>query len=95
MTNATQKLTNTKPTGINIFGWLQLLFIALKLINVGGDTPISGVFYWSWWWVLSPAWIIGVLVLLGVLLGALGKKLERRNARKQAQAKIDAILGGE
>jgi hypothetical protein len=34
-------------------------------------TPIvlelTGVISWSWWWVLSPVWIGGILLVLGVL----------------------------
>lgn len=46
--------------GINFAGLLTVLFIGLKLCNV-----IS----WSWWWVLSPIWILTLvtLVLLGIL----------------------------
>jgi hypothetical protein len=33
-------------------------------------TPIvlklTGVITWSWWWVLSPMWISGILLVLGV-----------------------------
>lgn len=34
--------------GIGFTGVLTVVFIVLKLI---------GVINWSWWWVLSPAWI--------------------------------------
>ena len=44
--------------GIGFIGGLQLVFIALKLLD-----KID----WSWWWVLSPLWIIW-----GVVFGALG-----------------------
>lgn len=51
--------------GIGFAGALTLLFIGLKL----GD-----VIAWSWWWVLSPAWIsagIAVVVLLVMVAVAL------------------------
>lgn len=35
-------------------GMLSTLFIGLKL----GD-----IIDWSWWWVLSPIWISGVIVV--------------------------------
>lgn len=34
-----------------------ITFIVLKLV---------GVITWSWWWVLSPMWISGILFVLGV-----------------------------
>ncbi len=43
---------------------LTLLFVGLKLAEVGV------VATWSWWWVLSPIWIsllIWVVVIGGVL----------------------------
>lgn len=41
--------------GIGFLGALQILFIALKLLN-----KIT----WSWWWVLSPTWISLLMVIL-------------------------------
>lgn len=49
--------THHTSGGIGFCGLLTILFVALKLTNV-----IS----WSWWWVLSPLWISGLLGL-GVL----------------------------
>lgn len=46
--------------GIGFLGGLQLIFITLKLID-----QIN----WSWFWVLSPIWIVGsfiCFILLGV-----------------------------
>lgn len=51
------KDTNTTSGGMGFVGALQILFIALKLLN-----KID----WSWWWVWSPTWIsilIGILVI--------------------------------
>jgi hypothetical protein len=28
---------------------------------------LTGVISWSWWWVLSPMWIGGILLVFGVL----------------------------
>ncbi|WP_406042726.1 hypothetical protein [Succinimonas sp.] len=39
---------NTTSEGVGLAGLLLVAFIVLKLTHV-----IS----WSWWWVLSPAWI--------------------------------------
>jgi hypothetical protein len=45
-------------SGIGFTGLLTVLFIGLKLANV-----IS----WSWWWVLSPIWIMFVLVTVLII----------------------------
>lgn len=41
--------------GIGFTGLLLIAFIVLKLCNV---------INWSWWWVLSPAWIPAAIALL-------------------------------
>lgn len=51
----------TSSSGIGFTGCLLIAFIVLKLCNV---------ITWSWWWVLSPAWIAAGIVLL--LLAAIG-----------------------
>lgn len=63
----------TSSNGIGFTGTLLIAFIVLKLCNV-----IS----WSWWWVLSPAWITAAIVL--VLLSVLGiiKYSEYRKNKK-------------
>lgn len=48
-------MANSSSGGIGFFGLLTVAFIVLKLCNV---------ITWSWWWVLSPIWIIVVLILL-------------------------------
>ena len=40
---------------IGFVGLLTILFIGLKLTNY---------ITWSWWWVLSPIWIMACFVLL-------------------------------
>jgi len=44
----------TTSTGIGFSGLLTIVFIVLKLTKV---------IDWSWWWVLSPAWIPTALVV--------------------------------
>lgn len=47
--------------GISFFGLLAIVFITLKLAQIG---PVAT---WSWWWVLSPIWIpfaLSILILL-------------------------------
>ncbi len=40
----------------------MIIFIGLKL---------TGVISWAWWWVLSPLWIGGILVVVGAAYGLL------------------------
>jgi hypothetical protein len=55
---------------VGFLGALGLIFITLKL---------TGFIDWAWIWVLSPLWIIAILILLVVLVGfifaALGHKV--------------------
>lgn len=55
---------NESTSGVSFLGLLTLLFIALKLTD-----KID----WSWVWVLSPAWIPTVIVLILILVIALIK----------------------
>lgn len=50
-------INKTPYIGVGIGDILQIVLIVLKL---------CGVIDWSWWWVLSPTWIVfGVLLLCG------------------------------
>ena len=55
---------------VGFLGTLGLIFITLKL---------TGVIDWAWIWVLSPLWVVAILVLLVVFIGfvytALGHKV--------------------
>lgn len=44
--------------GIGFVGLLTILFIGLKL---------GKVIDWSWWWVLSPMWIVGIVWIAVIL----------------------------
>lgn len=51
---------NRSTGGTGLPGLLLVAFIILKLL---------GKITWSWWWVLSPAWIpLGLLGLVIVVL---------------------------
>jgi len=60
------KLPTRKARHLEIpadIGWVALItFMVLKL---------TGIITWSWWWVLSPMWISGILLVL-TLTGLLG-----------------------
>jgi hypothetical protein len=49
---------------------------------------LTGLIGWSWWWVLSPTWISGILLapVLCVLLVLLGWHLFRRAASSEELA---------
>lgn len=53
--------TVAQSSGVGFFGILALIFIGLKLAEVGV------VATWSWWWVLSPLWL-PLAVGLGVVI---------------------------
>ena len=55
------KVKTVSSGGISFFGLLAIVFITLKLAQIG---PVAT---WSWWWVLSPIWIpfaLSILILL-------------------------------
>jgi len=41
--------------GIGFVGLLTIVFIVLKLTNF---------IAWSWWWVLSPLWVIPLMMIV-------------------------------
>lgn len=46
---------NNTSSGIGFTGVLTIAFIVLKLAKV---------ITWSWWWVLSPLWIVVIFIIL-------------------------------
>lgn len=48
------KSSSSSSGGVGFVGLLTILFIGLKL---------TGYIDWSWWWVLSPIWIITLLLI--------------------------------
>lgn len=59
---ALQESSSSTGGGIGFVGLLTIVFITLKLL---------GVITWSWWWVLSPIWIVALLLLAALLIGIL------------------------
>lgn len=45
--------------GVGFAGLLTIAFIVLKL---------TGHINWSWWWVLSPLWIVLAIVIFILLI---------------------------
>ena len=64
-------------TGIGFSSLLQVAFIVLKLCKV---------INWSWWWVLAPLWIDGIVLLIAILgliiVRLLEKKIERERHKE-------------
>lgn len=69
-------MSDTKASGgIGFTGLLLLLFIALKL---------CGVIDWSWWWVLSPVWImVGAVIAFIGAFACIAAAVEVWKARKK------------
>ena len=53
---------NNGSKGWGYGGILFLIFLTLKLANLGI------VASWSWWWVFSPIWIPTALVIVFVII---------------------------
>lgn len=65
---------NVSGGGTGFTGLLTIVFIVLKLTHM---------IDWSWWWVLSPIWILVALILLILLVAFLiGVISERRRYGK-------------
>ena len=47
--------SSSSSSGIGLLGLLTIVFITLKLL---------GKIDWSWWWVLSPLWMIIPIILV-------------------------------
>jgi hypothetical protein len=70
MADSTKSIRTSSFPTVSI---LTMLFVTLKL---------CGVIDWSWWWVLSPLWIMAAIVvlilLLAVSLAVVGWMLDRK-----------------
>jgi hypothetical protein len=74
--------------------FLFLLFFVFLVLKLAGATD------WSWWWVTSPIWLPGALVLAGMALLAVtgvsvykivSATLRRQNARRGGRASADVL----
>ncbi len=70
------------PGSVGVWIWNRgqdLWVLSLPALIV---LKLTGVIDWSWWWVLSPLWISGILLapVLCVLLVLLGRHMFRRAA---------------
>ncbi len=77
-------MSETKSSGIGVFGLLGVLFVGLKLADY---------IDWSWWWVTVPFWgpfavllvPFGVIVFLIAVLVAV--EIAKDVAKKQGKSK--------
>jgi hypothetical protein len=60
--------------------------LSFLLVTTPIVLKLTGVIAWSWWWVLAPTWISGILAVLS--LGGIVVLL-RRDARKKMRMLID------
>jgi hypothetical protein len=65
--------------GSSLPGIALIVFIVLKLTGVVG---------WSWWWVLSPIWISGILFVLRLCALVVALHIE---ARRHMRAFMDQL----
>ena len=65
----------TRTNGLGIGTVLFLIFLTLKLAEVG---PVA---QWSWWWVTSPLWIplalVGVIVAIAIGIAVVAHKFKK------------------
>lgn len=59
-------------------GLLTVAFVVLKLCKV---------IDWSWWWVLSPIWIVVGIVLIALIVKAAMEVREEDKAKSQPRPK--------
>ena len=52
-------MSRSNSGGIAVTGWLQVVFIVLKLLKLVN---------WSWWWVLAPTWITASIYLVLIII---------------------------
>lgn len=60
---------NNTSAATDFVGMLTIAFIVLKLLD-----KID----WSWWWVLSPVWIVAGMAFLIATFGAIGEVIQNR-----------------
>lgn len=54
MTKVNKSIDITMEFNMGLIGWILILFVGLKL---------TGFIMWGWLWVLSPIWLLMLLIL--------------------------------
>ncbi len=87
MYRARQRVARRRRTRFSVPGpWPGLVLIAFIVLKLTGVTD------WSWWWVLSPIWIGGIVLVLALCAGVV---LLRREGRRQMHAWMDYFVAGD
>lgn len=74
--------SSSSSSGIGIFGLTFIVFLVLKLAEIGV------VAHWSWWWVTAPLWMPTCLVI-AILIGYVIVIIVRYFARKKKYKKFN------
>lgn len=61
-----------KSNGLGLGGILTIVFVTLKVLEIG---PVAA---WSWWWVLSPLWIGLIVFILLIVIIAILAEISRK-----------------
>ena len=56
------KESSKQSSGIGIFGLTFIVFLTLKLAQIGI------VAKWSWWWVTAPLWMPMTILIVGLII---------------------------
>ena len=72
--------SNSSTSGLGFTSLLLLAFIVLKLCKV---------IDWSWWWVLSPAWITACIAFIVLAVFFILKKSDKENKNPTYKRKLE------
>jgi hypothetical protein len=86
----TIKVKRPQSTAARVWIAAQGVLFPVVLVTVI-VLKLTGVVDWSWWWVLSPLWISGLLLVLVVCALLIAARLQ---ARRQARVWAD-MAGSE
>lgn len=59
---------NSNSNGMGLSSILFLIFLTLKLAEIG---PVKD---WSWWWVTAPLWIPVAALIIAVIIAKMFEK---------------------
>ena len=87
----TIKVRRPQSTAARVWNAAQGVLFPIVLVTAIA-LKLTGVVDWSWWWVLSPLWISGLLLALVVLV--VGALLIASRLRVRRQARVWADMAG-
>jgi len=86
---STEKKSNGSSAGIGLCGGVFLVFLILKLAEIGV------VASWSWWWVTAPLWMplaLTIVILIIMLIGYIIKESVKAKKRKKQSSAFNERL---